>query len=349
MLPQVIPHLSKKASPEAGHALFRHKFWWQIELARLLRSHQSPADKQVHKQTMQRLRQQRAKSFNLLLALDHSLQFVRSGLGKFTTGWNEAPAPLKPCQERYEVPWVGPVDEECPANIQAAARKFVIEDTTTKDRWYELQVFPGGGSQHPCLAIVSDEGPDNMAASFFAMSGMRMRVIWTFDVLHRVINDMKLAMAACGLWPLLQELLHVLNLNHAPWQSKAFFKELQEAFQLFMENATPDNDIFQALVERLARDKGMPEQDTYDNAKCMHLMRSVASGRCWATVGTRCRWRVWCSVFQRLQEFLPDWNSTLLAITVLGKELGVWKDASQMPIWQTSGPELDLEQPAGTT
>ena len=223
-IPQVMPHLSKKASPDGGHALFRHKFWWQIELARLLRSHQSPSEKQAHKQTVQRLRQQRVKSFNLLLSLDHSLQFICSGLVRFTTGLRQVPAPLKPHQKRYEVPWVGPVDAGCPAEIQAAARKFVIEDTITKDRWYELQVFPGGGSGHPCLAIVTDEGPDNMAASFFAMSGMGMRVTWTFDVLHRIMNDLKLALQASDLWPLLQELLHVLNLNHAPWQSKAFFK-----------------------------------------------------------------------------------------------------------------------------
>ena len=338
---QVMPQLRRRRAAEGGHAAFRQQFWWQVEFHRLLRSHQSPEAKQAHKQTVARLRQARLKSLHMLLALDHTLQFVCSGLQQYMTKPRDVPAPLGVNMRRYKVPWVGPQDPGCPAELQALARKFVVEDTLSKERWYELQMFPAG-CDHPCLAVLTDEGPDNMAASAFAMSALQMRVVWQFDCLHRVINDMQLALKASGLWALIQELLHVLNINHAPWVSRAFFKELQEAFNTFMDTATPDHDVFQALLERLARDKGMASQDTMDQAKCKELLELAACSRCWDATGKQCKWRMWCSVFERLHEFLPDWNSTLLAIAIMGRELGAWQDSSQMPIWETASSDIPV-------
>ena len=169
----------------------------------------------------------------MLLASDHSLQFAGSGLKDFQREPLKAPAPLLPAWRRYQAKWAGPFDDERPADARAAAAKFVIQDTCAKQSWYELQAFPGGGVNHPCLAVLTGEGSDNMAGSAFAMSKLMMRIIWCFDRLHRVINDMKLSLGAAGLWPLVQELLHVLNTNRAPWVTKAFFKERRESFDHF--------------------------------------------------------------------------------------------------------------------
>ena len=54
---------------------------------------------------------------------------------------------------------------------------------------------------------------------------------------------MKLSLDAAGLWPLVQELLHVLNTIHAPWVTKAFFKELRESFNHFASAKDSARDI----------------------------------------------------------------------------------------------------------
>lgn len=90
----------------------------------------------------------------------------------------------------------------------------------------------------------------------FACFGMHLRITWCGDVYHDTNNDVLGAIAATGLTSVVHETTLLLNFEHAPWRSCAFYQSISEGWSEFLVGATPEDDLYADLYERIAFDLG---------------------------------------------------------------------------------------------
>ena len=244
-----------------------------------------------------------------------------------------------------KVPHPGPVDD-LPDEVALEAFKYCVEDTQTGQRWYELPEYRDPSSR-PCLSICTDRVPDMVSACAFLTGHLRMRMFWLFDRFHDKWNSVEKAVRRAGMYPLLMDILHVVNLFQGPWNSASWFKQLLETWESWLQGPGATSELWHALGERIAEDKDWPSDDLLDRELCAARLASLADSQAFSKNTTRTKLRTWFSVIARLDEFAPDWHLVLLALCHMLVELGVFQDADDMPIWGVCprgwGPAADTE------
>lgn len=122
---------------------------------------------------------ERSLAYQMVRAIDHSLQLVGSSLAAFQpkqtpTGY------LREGQKRSSVAWPGAVPPEAPSDVQA--RRFVICEPG-KPRRFEVPEFKDGA--RPCLTLCGDQGVGGLPAWWFMCGGLKLRCLPMYDPYHR--------------------------------------------------------------------------------------------------------------------------------------------------------------------
>lgn len=332
-LGKVLPDL-KRIAPVLRSEVINYRIGWKRKIAEVLDGHKetdTPETSSLVKVKRQAVIERQA-SHNAVRALDHTLQFLGHGLNRFIPAEGVAPRVLKPFERRETIKHPGPFDDGLPQEIREAAVKFVVVDTQAQKKRYELAEYKAATGR-PCLSIWTDRGPDMMASSFFITGHLGARVVWMHDRFHDKWNAVEKAIKGVNMWPLVQDLLHVVNLFQGPWVSKAWYKQFLETWSVWLEHGDTNNELWLALYDRIALDRGADRAILCDPKDIQRFMVSLSDSACCGRSSTKVSMRSWFSLFNRLDEFLPDWNLILFGLCFLQLEMGVVKKPSDLPIW----------------
>ena len=231
----------------------------------------------------------RAAAHDLLQAIDHALKVaIQSGLSAFLDE-DEDPVPAGGPPAGH--PPAGPPDDGAPAAPPAGARKL-----------------------KPLLVVCIDQGPDNLAAIWFLLYCVKIRLVIIYDLSHREKNDIKLAIAEANYKNVVDETSLMFNLDYGPWDSAVWFSLTVEG-ALEMIKTLPPND---KMVQFFSPLMPTPDwQSSIDSASFMEKkvprMRSV-------------RFFGW---MKTAKVFVKEWFLKVMVWIFIGVQLGYFKDAKQ--------------------
>lgn len=161
-----------------------------------------------------------------LLCLDHGLQ---SGLGLNLDQFRprRRAVPLAPNETRVFLPESEVVPGGCPDR-----RRSCIVDQTTGDGALELPRWPGGDGDDARidrdLLVVIDQGSVGFQGTFFLFQHLGLSGYAFFDPWHRAWNDLSASLRSSGFWPIILELIVVLNHRSGPFSGSAFYQVIRE-------------------------------------------------------------------------------------------------------------------------
>ena len=116
---------------------------------------------------------------------------------------------------------------------------------------------PGDPLQRPTLITTPDElSAGMMAVHFLWHQGIRGST--GRDPMHRDWNDAKRACEKAGLWGVVAKTRAIMHVKQAPWSQGDFFKQEQEALELFIDTVKAHDDFFLCFAEFMAFDKDLP-------------------------------------------------------------------------------------------
>ena len=107
------------------------------------------------------------------------------------------------------------------------------------------------------LSIAMDEASPSYSAYWFLAFHEQLCIVAVPDPSHRVWNDMRLAIAATGLWShvLLDALVY--RLPHGPWETSSGLEQTKAGLQLFLQGSSTSDPLFPDLVAQGAQGLGL--------------------------------------------------------------------------------------------
>ena len=267
--------------------------------------------------------------YNLLRAWDHQLQLAGLSLQMFVAAPGHT-ALLKPGEVRYMCPLL-PGDYTIPSGCKW--ERACIKNVSTSAKRFEMQ-HDIGHSPQPCLVFDLDESSINLAAIQFLQNSLHCRVLHMRDPLHRCWNDLKQSFKECDLWSDVLEKNFVLGLQHAPWKSAAFFRQLQESAEQHVKEANMNNPLMAALEEQLEADVrdiigGASSSSTDRHALWQRLQTSMALSR----QSSRCSLSRWFEWVSRWREFDKQYSCYLYYYCLILFYSGKVNSVLDLPIW----------------
>lgn len=182
---------------------------------------------------------QRQKAFEAILALDHQLEAVGSGLGAFATSQNTRCRPLASSGIRYKVLVEPPPGVVLLEDVRA--HRLAIRDRVTGKKRWEVPACIG---DRPHLALFTDHGSEMVALACFLMFGKGARIDWFSDYYHDTNNDISLAASGANLTGFMHETTFLMNWEHGPWQSCAHWQKGRHAWAKWISKAQPSDDLY---------------------------------------------------------------------------------------------------------
>ena len=112
----------------------------------------------------------------------------------------------------------------------------------------------------PVLNLVMDQGLVGVAATAFLQNQLHLSLHAQWGTSHRCWNDCKGALKDSGNWGFILLLVVLLNSNHGPWASPAFWEEWKEAGGLLMDSVSCRDSMFQHLLAFILNDRGSADR-----------------------------------------------------------------------------------------
>lgn len=141
----------------------------------------------------------------------------------------------------------------------------IAQFCTPRDTWglsiNDLPLVDAPQGRLPCLVLALDQGPQSFPTSWFLLYHMHLNGFVIFDIYHRFWNDVKDALADCGLWTFVQASVVVMNLDFGPWDGSEFFERAATSLRHFLANATPSHPLFLRFFSQIMQDAGNLEGD----------------------------------------------------------------------------------------
>lgn len=176
-----------------------------------------------------------------------------------------------------------------------------------------------GRDFRPTIHCTQDEGSIGFPCMIWEMQHLGLRASFTEDEWHRIMDDLGDAAREAGVWTLILEWGCVANFRTDPWKGASFLQKLRGCCEAYYRDASPDDELFIALYDRIADDFGMSRDAHYGSAT--H------------------RAEVWqkCSSWYSCQEQLRDGRHTLLlGLVLVGLDKGWWASLAQLPLLQVT-------------
>ena len=171
----------------------------------------------------------------------------------------------------------------------------------------------------------ADQGPIGMPSLIWLYVVMGMRGFLFWDAWHRFHGGVMRALKAAGLWPLICEVVVVLNLPGGPWHGAAFFNAIRETATRLKHEPGRHQEAFMLLFERIAKE--VNEHVSNDWGSRAHV------DRVWNAMWEKTRFRRqglkvkpcrWWSFFDALEDLRHQWSVRLLVQMYIGMLDGWW-------------------------
>ena len=208
-------------------------------------------DKEICKlteQEVQRDGKERLANLEFLKVLDHALfQATGAGLARFV--------PKRKLSPLCEGDTRKSVDMQVPG--EPAKRRRSVIHTAAGERFYEVGLEMRHGQRVlPTLHMVSDMGPIGLPAQLFMALKLQLRCSLSFDILHRMHNDVLAATTQAGLMVTRLEYHMVARMRKGPFKpGGANFHGLKGAAVEFFRDTKSDGMIFELMYNDILQSR----------------------------------------------------------------------------------------------
>eukprot|EP00971_Amphidinium_carterae_P347803 6489995-Amphidinium_carterae.1 len=303
------------------------------DLAGLVREHASVQGSKIGKARKATQLENNAV-YNVIRAWDHQLRLAGHSLSKFVAeiGHTEV---LKPGEVRYMANTPAYATYPVPAGCvwQRSCIKNVRTGERKKFKRFEVELC-SSGSPKPCLFIDMDESSINLAAVQYLQHRLHVRLIHMRDPCHRVWNDLRQSLQDCDLWADVLEKNHCLGLQHAPWKSSAFFRQMQESAELHVQKANANNPLMAALQERLESDARDRQRGCSSRSIDVHdLWKQLQTSMALTRQGSRTSLTRWFEFISRWKVYDADYTNYLYFYCLILYFSGKVETVMDLPVW----------------
>ena len=122
-----------------------------------------------------------------------------------------------------------------------------MEDLATNQRRFEVPASRGSHTR-PLLTAFTDECGAQISLLQGLAYGADLRICFFADPFHRIWNDARLALQEAGLWPDVYERPHCENLPCRPFETAAWWREMQEAMANHFKASSRHSELFLTLA-----------------------------------------------------------------------------------------------------
>ena len=137
------------------------------------------------------------------------------------------------------------------------------------------------------------------------------------DPLHRIARYMQSAAQEGGFWHMVQDTTAALNWDRGAFRSAANFQKAIELADDFVSSASPDDELWGALLEGMCQDDcddtvGDYGTHAYGDRKC----RALPFASCFEKFNERVKWCRWGSHHWGMKAFLAKRHRKMLVLCV---------------------------------
>ena len=157
--------------------------------------------------------------------------------------------PLLASERRYR---------EAPKMVGGTTTRRCARELSTGERFYETPVIRNdlGVLQRPVLHVAVDQGQHGMAAWVWLLLGKGLRMTVTWDVFHRVHNDVLAATSSAGLASVRLDAMHLLKYREGPFSSESNASVMKEAARDLFSSSPAGNPLWDVLYSAVAVEHG---------------------------------------------------------------------------------------------
>ena len=194
------------------------------------------------------------------------------------------------------------------------------DDTVHKDRKAPADAV---------LTWTAGQGSDGYAASWFLLDYMKCQAVRLDDPSHRIQNDIKLALQDS---PVLYDQLLLngvaYNAHWGPYQSGAWWEQIQEATERYFRLASAEDPLFVHLMPRIARDRGLAHR-LHEPGFGDQLLKQLKAPMDHRRKGPRLQYSRFMARTDCADAWDPLWNTRLLILILvfMGLEAGYLDNA----------------------
>eukprot|EP00971_Amphidinium_carterae_P111847 2215421-Amphidinium_carterae.2 len=201
-------------------------------------------------------------------------------------------------------------------------------------RWHVAEkgvqeAFPELPAEVRCLHVVTDQGTVGWTLHFYLLYA-GCGLTWSLDPHHRLVNDVRSAIAAAGLQIHQCTATAVLNLQSGPWQSSRYATELKQVCTEYMRCETWEGQLFQLHFDVLAGLVPSSQPGSEEHMQAVWARVCEILGQ--LSMGARTARSRWFHFFETAEQFMPCWYPLLLVLTWYGIQRGYFKDLTDLPI-----------------
>ena len=273
-----------------------------------------------------------------LLALDWALVRVN--------GWGlSAFVPSRPCgmlpagAKRYMT------EMACPISGQPRKRSCVLLADGT--RTYEVPVrVQQGVLVRPTLHLAQDQGSSSWYAGVFLVQGTDFRGTVTWDLCHRLINDLAEAWGNSGMTLARLEHATLMSIRRGPYNRQGHRETLLSTARDMFGTMDHRNGLLQLFYEEISEDLGLEAEGSDEHyQKVWEICRTEL---CNANMGHCPKNSRWFSIeeLRRQQRHLR--TMTLMLLVYLGIKKNWWKSLDDSPVFtgppNTNAPQEDVDE-----
>ena len=249
--------------------------------------------------------------------------------------------PLAPGERRYR---------EATREVGGVQLRRCARQLVGGERIYEVprEYHPDGGEKVPVLHVAIDQGQHGLASWWWLLVAKGLRMSLSFDIFHRVHNDLLAATSSSGLASVRLNACHLLRYKEGPFKSESNSSVLRGAAQDLHASAHWSNPLWELLYAAVAFERGMSTQDA-EFASEDHMERlwtevlSVASTR---GTGEQTRPSRWFAFERASRRVVGSRHLDLLLLLWLGCRRSWWNGIDKNPLLSLWTPEA-VAEPVG--
>jgi hypothetical protein len=272
----------------------------------------------------------RVANMHWCIALDHALM---SGIGR----------PLAAFMPKLRLQRLGKDeirhfvdDADLREGGQAGVRRACVYNRVTEAGFVEMpREYDEDGEEvfQPELVLSIDQGTIGHPSVFWLYTHLGLGGFWVHDPWHRIWNDLKGGLVGAGVWPVVLEMIVVMNTRAGPFESSAFFQTIKGAMEEMARVSGDSNPFFQSFYEGICFDWNLTaDMDFGTREHQRKVWRLLAAARCFKVKGTLVKWGRWCSFFDVGNEFRQNWSALLPAMFSHGFRSGWWSCVDESPL-----------------
>lgn len=166
------------------------------------------------------------------------------------------------------------------------------------------------------VAINWDTGPDMNCVANYLLFGKQARLCSFPDPLHRINRCLANSASDAGMAMAIQVACIVLNLEHGPFHSQAWWAEERDVAAEYLAMVEVDDPLLAWLAPKIRKDKFYKVESDED------ILRELRAGRFLMTKMPRAAPTRWGTLHRGLSLLLDQWHMKLLTCLSLGASQG---------------------------